>query len=491
MTLESPTMDGGTHGRVAAVGALTTALGGVAVFWLAVRVPVLGAEDPLGSAATVPFVLGMTVLAATGALLVRSRSRSVIGWLLVGTGLAGVAARLSFALAVLASERDHASAAALGWVTNWSWLPAQALALLLILRFPDGALPGARWRWVQRCVLGWAAAALLVSALVPGPLAAEQLAPRTNPIGVSALAAATDQILSVLFVVQPVLLLVVVAAPVLRWRRSPPPQRRQLTAVALTLVVLAATAPVALATDAGEVVEGLAWLAVPLALAYAVTRRGLWDVDLRRRLDRLRAVREEERARLQRDLHDSLGPLLGSISMRVETARNLVAAQAPTADLDRVLASVEDDAGHAVVEVRRFIEELRPSALADADLVPALRELVDGYADSDLHVELRVPDELPELAPEAEIALYRVAGEALRNVARHAHARHCRISLRAVGADVVLDVVDDGVGLRGQRPGVGRTAMADRVAAVGGTFELADHESGGVHVSARLAEALR
>ena len=484
-------MDGVTRRRAAVAGALATALSGVAVFWLAVRLPALGAEDPLGSAATVPFVLGMTVLAATGAVVVRTRPRSAVGWLLLGTGLSGVLARLSLALAVLASARDHVLAAAMGWVTNWSWLPAQALAMLLILRFPDGTLPSPRWRWVQRSVLVWSAAALLVSAVVPGPLGAEQLAPRTNPVGLSVLAPVLETALSVLFVVQPVLLLLVVAAPVIRWRRAPSDQRRQLTAIAIALIVLALAAPLALATGAGEVLEGLAWLAVPLALAYAVTRLGLFDVDLRRRLDRLRAVREEERARLQRDLHDSLGPLLGSISMRVEAARNLVAAQASPSDLDQVLAAVEDDAESAVVEVRRFIDELRPTALADADLLAALRELVDDYADSELRVELHVPDHLPELTAEAEIALYRVAGEALRNVSRHARASRCRISLRAVGPDVVLDVVDDGVGLRGRRPGVGRTSMADRVTALGGTFELAEPASGGVHVSARLAEVVR
>ena len=84
-----------------------------------------------------------------------------------------------------------------------------------------------------------------------------------------------------------------------------------------------------------------------------------------------------------------------------------------------------------------------------------------------------------------------VAGEALRNVLRHADAHRCRVSLRVEGADVVLDVVDDGVGLQGQPAGVGRRAMAQRVADLGGVFTLSETDEGGVHVTARLAEVLR
>lgn len=474
----------------AVVAATATAVAGVAVFVLAIRLPTLLSLDPSRSVAVVPFVLGMVILSGTGALVVRERPGSVIGWLMVGAGLAGVMGRLALALAVLADD-GHALAAGLGWVTNWAWVPAPTLALLLLLRLPDGRLPGRRWRVVQTAVLVWGACALVVTATVPGPLGAEQLAPRTNPVGVAGAAGFLDGALSVLFVVQPVILLAAVAGPIVRWRRTDAQGRRQLRVVAGALLVLAVVSPLALAFEAGEVAEGLAWLLVPASIAYAVVRHGLWDLDLRRRLDRLRSVREAERARLQRDLHDSLGPMLGSIAMRVEAARNLVAAESSAADIDQVLASIGGDAERAVVEVRRFIDELGPSALADADLATALQDLVERYQEAGLAVTLVRPSELPVLDPAAEIAVYRVAGEALRNVLRHADARRCRVSLRVEGADVVLDVVDDGVGLRGQPEGVGRRAMAQRVADLGGVFSLFEPDEGGVHVSARLAEVLR
>ncbi len=478
--------------RTAAVVAATaTAAAGVAVFWLAVRLPTLLTDDPSGAVATAPFVLGMVVLAGTGALVVRERARSAMGWLLVGTGLTGVLGRLALVLAVVADDRGHPLAPALGWVTNWSWVPAQVLALLLLLRFPDGGLAGGRWRVVQATVLAWGACAVVVTATAPGPLGAEQLAPRTNPLGVAGAAGASDVALGLLFAVQPVLLLAAVVAPLTRWRRTDARGRRQLRVVAGALVVLAVVTPLAVTVETGEVAEGLAWLLVPASIAYAVVRHGLWDLDVRRNLDRLRGVREAERSRLQRDLHDSLGPMLGSIAMRVEAARNLVAAQAPADEIDRVLASIGADTEDAVVEVRRFIDELGPSALAEADLMTALEELVARYREAGLDVRLDRPPRLPSLRPDAEIALYRVAGEALRNVLRHADARRCLVSLQVEDGEVVLDVVDDGLGLRGHPAGVGRRAMAERVADLGGVFSLSEPAGGGVHVSARLAEVLR
>jgi signal transduction histidine kinase len=183
--------------------------------------------------------------------------------------------------------------------------------------------------------------------------------------------------------------------------------------------------------------------------------------------------------------------MLGSIAMRVEAARNLVAAEASADEIDRVLASIGADTEGAVVEVRRFIDELGPSALAETDLVTALESLVSRYREAGLDVTFVRPGRLPSMHPAAEIAVYRVASEALRNVLRHADAQRCHVSLRVDGGDVVLDVVDDGLGLRGHPEGVGRRAMAERVADLGGVFSLSEPAGGGVHVTARLAEVPR
>lgn len=473
--------------RAAAVAAaLATAALGVAVFGIASRLPF---PDPAASVANALFIVGMTVLTGTGALLIRDRPRSAMGWLLVGTGLAGVSGRLVFGLAWLAHDAGLAVADGLGWASNWVWVPMNGLALLMLLRFPDGTLPRRGWRWVETLVLVWTASTILVTAVLPGPLGAEELAPRTNPLGLPAFAAALDAATSAVFLVQPALVVLVVAAPVLRWRSAPAEQRGQLAVVGWALLFLALAAPLALVSGAGAVLEGLAWLVLPTAIGYAVVRHGLWGLDLRRRFDRLRRVREEERARLQRDLHDALGPLLGSITMRVEAARNMAAGASTPDELDRVLASIGQQAELAVVEVRRFIDELAPSALADTGLPAALRELAGQYAESGLAVELRAPAELPPLDPAVEVAMYRVASEALRNVWRHADATRCTVGIDVTGGNLELSVVDDGIGLRGTPPGVGRRAMADRIAALGGVLDLEDAPAGGVALSARVPVA--
>jgi signal transduction histidine kinase len=490
--LDSPPMTGTSPVlRTAALaGAVVTALAGVSAFWLAVRLPTLGAHDPQGTAAAAPFMVGMVVLSVAGCALVRQQPWATIGWLLLAAGCSGALSRLVLATAVLAHEEGHAGAAALGWLTNWSWVPAQALAVQLILRFPDGMLPSRRWRPVEVALWAWAAATTVITAVLPGDLGAEQLAPQQNPLGLHGAGAVLNGVLSTLFAVAPALVVAAVAAPATRWRTATTDQRHQLALVMAALLLVAVSAPLALATDAGEVLEGLAWLVLPAAIALAILRRRLWDLDLRRRFDRLRLVREEERARLQRDLHDSLGPLLGSISMRLEAARNLLASDADPQRVDTVLDAVDADTQAATVEIRRILDELGPSALADADLVAAVGQLVDGY-ESGPRMTLVVPSEAPELDPAAEIAAYRIVGEALRNVVRHARARHCTVSLDITGRDLTVEVADDGIGLVGAPAGVGRLAMSERAAALGGTLHLVDTPGGGLTVRAVLPAVVR
>lgn len=475
----------GNRRGLAVASAAATALAGMSVLVMtATLAPLSG--DPSSSASNALFVVGMVVLAATGALVVNVRGSQIAGWLMVTAALANVLARLCLGLAVLALAQGSTSAATwLGWLTNWVWLPGQVLAILLILRFPDGSLPGRRWRIVEWAVLGWGLAAMTVTALLPGALGADQLTPLTNPIGVTALHGVLDAALPVIFLVQPVLLAAAVAALVQRWGHSSASRQRQLRMVMLALLFLAVASPLALLSGHGVLAEGLSWLVLPAAIAYAVARHDLWDLDLRRRFDRLRTVREEERARLQRDLHDSLGPLLGSITMRVEAARNLVESAAPAEEVDLVLASIGEQAETAVVEVRRFIDELGPSALADTDLATALAALVGGYEASGVRFTLESARS-PELPPETEAVLFRVAAEAVRNVVRHARAASCTLGLRRVGQWVELEVSDDGIGLQGRPAGVGRRSMAERVNAVGGSLSLGQTSEGGTRVVARV-----
>ena len=199
--------------------------------------------------------------------------------------------------------------------------------------------------------------------------------------------------------------------------------------------------------------------------------------DLQRSRERLVLAREEERRRIRRDLHDDLAPTLAGLALTSATVSQLVhddpSRAAELADrLQGELAAV-------VAGVRRLVDDLRPAALDELGLVGALREHAGHFAGAGrLQVDVEAPDNLPALPAAVEVAAYRVAQEALMNVARHAGAGNCRIRL-VVGETVRLEIADDGSGMgEDRRPGVGLASMRERAAELGGTFEISSSPAG-------------
>ncbi|HZI97449.1 MAG TPA: GAF domain-containing sensor histidine kinase [Actinomycetales bacterium] len=203
--------------------------------------------------------------------------------------------------------------------------------------------------------------------------------------------------------------------------------------------------------------------------------------DLRRSHERLLGARTEERQRLQRDLHDGLGPVLGAAGMRVGAARNLIAAGAGAGRVDDVLSYVGADVDSAVEEVRRILAGLRPTTLDEVGLLAALQDHVRGWAGG-LAVELDVPDRLPPLDPVTEATAYRIALEGLRNAERHSGGRRAVVRLAVDDRRLTVEVSDDGVGLDAQAPaGVGLLSMRSRAEQLGGRLEVtAAHARGAV-----------
>jgi signal transduction histidine kinase len=208
-------------------------------------------------------------------------------------------------------------------------------------------------------------------------------------------------------------------------------------------------------------------------------------VDLQRERERLVTAREEERRRLRRDLHDGLGPQLASLTLKLETARNRLAND-PLADT--LLSDLAGRTQSAVADIRRLVYALRPPALDELGLIPALRELTLHYSDR-VPMHLAAPDCLPELSAAVEVAVYRIAQEALTNVVRHAAAQRCaiRLALEEPTGWLVLSIQDDGCGLPQARSvGVGLVSMRERAEELGGTWSIEATSTGGTHVRARL-----
>src|SRR5205823_6426925 len=188
-------------------------------------------------------------------------------------------------------------------------------------------------------------------------------------------------------------------------------------------------------------------------------------------------AREESLRAMSRELHDGFGQVLTVVSMdlgMLERARDL---DAPT--LRARLREVRDQISRLMQDVRTMSQVLRPPML-DFGLVPTLHWFVDKFTESaEIEVRLRTPPEETRLPPPIELLLYRVAQEALTNVAKHARARHVDVELAVQDARVTLTVADDGVGFEIDRfrrtpslAGVGLLGMRERVAYYHGELDI-------------------
>lgn len=218
------------------------------------------------------------------------------------------------------------------------------------------------------------------------------------------------------------------------------------------------------------------------------------NVALTEALRHSRAVllnaREEERRRIRADLHDGLGPTLATVALGLGAAAERLPHEP---ELTRLLADLEAELQSAITGIRGLVYELRPAALDDLGLVPALREhaeaLIRRTADgpTPLTVDVDAPGELDTLPAAVEVAAYRVALEALTNVARHSRATRCRVWIRVDdGLRVVIE--DDGVGI-GAAPGttgIGLASMRERIEELGGRFRVGPGSDRGTTVDAWL-----
>lgn len=203
--------------------------------------------------------------------------------------------------------------------------------------------------------------------------------------------------------------------------------------------------------------------------------------------EELAALRE--RARLARDMHDSLGHALVVVNVQLEAAQRLYAVDRARGDasLAATRALVRDTMG----ELRRSLADLRAELPGLAHLPAALQSVADEVrARGGLRVNYTPPRELPPLPPATAEALWRVAREALANAERHAAAASATIALERHGGALVLRVADDGSGLSAgalARPGhYGVIGMRERVEALGGTFRIGERPGGGTLVEAQV-----
>jgi len=222
----------------------------------------------------------------------------------------------------------------------------------------------------------------------------------------------------------------------------------------------------------------------------AQLRRRLREIEaqadeLRRSRQRLVSAQDEERRRIERDLHDGVQQQLVALAVRLQHAS---ADAVP--ERARLLADLAAEAEQSVFALQELARGIFPSVLADQGLAAALRTHV---ARVPLSVRFEADDELAgaHLDPELEAALYFIALEGLANAQKHAPGSAVAVRLSYVNDRVELAVADDGPGFEGADPaGTGLQNMTDRMAAIGGSFEVQSTTGLGTVVRASAPVAL-
>jgi signal transduction histidine kinase len=211
--------------------------------------------------------------------------------------------------------------------------------------------------------------------------------------------------------------------------------------------------------------------------------------NLRELSARLLQLQDEERRRIARELHDSVGQLLAALSMNLSAVRTDVERLAQTAN---ALSDSENLVQQMSSEVRTISHLLHPPLLDEAGLSSALRWYVDGFSvRSKIMVDLDLPQDLGRLPRESETAIFRVVQECLTNIHRHSGSSIARIRLRQREREVVVEVEDKGRGIPAEKkeemaasgtPGVGIRGMRERLRQLGGTLEINSCNSGTIVV---------
>jgi signal transduction histidine kinase len=215
--------------------------------------------------------------------------------------------------------------------------------------------------------------------------------------------------------------------------------------------------------------------------------------DLRALSARLLAMQDEERRRIARDLHDSIGPLIAALSMN----NGMLAQQ--TKKLGPEVAEVLQQNNQLVEQLskqtRTISHLLHPPLLDEIGLLPAIRMFAEGFAErSSVKVDVELSPEIGRLPPNVEISVFRVVQECLTNVYRHSGSKTAYIKIAPAQEKLLtVQVCDEGKGMPrsngvaaspGSNHGVGLSGMRERLRELGGTLEIKSSEKGTTVIAA-------
>jgi signal transduction histidine kinase len=197
-------------------------------------------------------------------------------------------------------------------------------------------------------------------------------------------------------------------------------------------------------------------------------------------------AREEERRRLRRDLHDGLGPQLASQTLTLNAIGKLL--ERDLAQARELLDHLKTQSQAAIQDIRRLVYALRPPALDELGLVEALREGARQYVQAGGCIEITTtPTPLPTLPAAVEVAVYRIAQEAITNIIRHTQAKQSQVAITVQDHHLDLTIADNGPGFPPDvHVGVGLTSMRERAEELGGQVRFENRTAGGARVQVWL-----
>jgi signal transduction histidine kinase len=269
-------------------------------------------------------------------------------------------------------------------------------------------------------------------------------------------------------------------------------RRRQvsITTAVVTAVVLGLCIPV-VGLNSNNMINGIVFVVLLVAAAwtagYAVRERREHASAMRTQAE-VQAV-TDERLRIARELHDVVAHSIGVIAIQAGVGRRVIATQPDEAAkaLDVIEATSRDTLG----SLRRTLNTLRGTDPQAAPREPApgltdLERLVASTAAGGVRVDLRWLGDRQPVPAEVDTSAYRIVQEALTNVVRHAGVSECTVTVDFRGADVFIEVIDDGRGVQASGAGYGVLGMRERAALLGGDLIACPRPDGGFGVAARL-----
>jgi two-component system NarL family sensor kinase len=248
-------------------------------------------------------------------------------------------------------------------------------------------------------------------------------------------------------------------------------------------------------------ISGITLTALVLVFASGMAvnfrERRLADAKLKKLTQRVLNTQEEERGRVARELHDGISQILVGVRYALDSVRRRM--EKGNGDAETPLKQGIENLGTAISEVRRISRDLRPGALDDLGLGPALKALVEDFGNrTGIETEFNTVVFRNRLDQDAKIALYRIAQEALTNIERHATASKVSVDLRGHKRGATLSIRDDGIGFdrsrRQRATGIGLRNMAERVEQLDGQLRIVSETTGAtgtvIEVSVPLSHLL-